>query len=508
MEDQAAKNPALWNALYGISKNPFLARDRQYIALSQREEALAALKHLALFSEKLLLMTGPPGSGKSELLREFMRRQDGSMILVVLRATAQGDFPGLLEGLLAELGLPQRDEPQAEKLARIEQSCRKRSESGLKTVVTIDNADLLGIELLSAMVNSLKVEGDSLSLVLVGSDELPQRVRSALPEWVEEGRVGRVALKPLSLSEAREYIQHTLRGAGWTGSPPLDEALVTGLRDQGRGQIGTMNRLAERVLLTPRRRLLPALNLKPENLRTLGVVGASLLLALALVSWLYQASDEPETLDLPPLAEETHDKRVTVGLKLPVPPVAEPRSEDLALQWEPIDIPGSDEETREVDALLAEGDRGLELGQPDPARAEEMAETELEPEPVPEPEPEPEPKLSTGAPVESAPTASAEEEGPSRSQAWMNRQDVRGWTVQLLGSQNRSAASAYVRSWNVSTHKPFWFESTYQGKQWYIVLLGVFPNKADARSAMEALPATVRRQGPWLRSIKGLQSDL
>ena len=54
-------------------------------------------------------------------------------------------------------------------------------------------------------------------------------------------------------------------------------------------------------------------------------------------------------------------------------------------------------------------------------------------------------------------------------------------------------------------NKIAYYESTFEDKQWYQLLYGIYPTRPDAESAVAKLPENIRRAGPWIRRLSTIQ---
>lgn len=525
---------ALWVSAYGLKGSPFASRSPAFLPLGQREECLASLKHLALFSEKIILLTGESGSGKSMLLREWLSRQDGSLLLMVVPASQCADSQALARRLATEMGIPDVARLPTETLIpRLQEACGRRFENGLKTVLAVDDALLLDESVLLWLVQQLLPGvGGGLGLVLVGGNELPDRVRTLLPDLQDANRLAQLQLKPLSRSETRSYLESRLKAAGWSGEPALPDAMLQGLHEAAAGTFGGVEASAPRLLLGDRGAVVASaspVSRRLPHFRWWGLLLIPVVVAAGVGLALHAPWKSGETTDQADQAGPIPDEsgpRVSVALPSPFTPEpgAPAEQERVGDAPEMSEAPEGRFDPAEVEPAVSDDWLSLNAEPPQPAVAAPPAESveSVEGSLAPALAPSSPEEVSTAAaapavmpppspPVTTAVVAPMAESSPpprvaiERDLGWINAQSKRAWTVQLLGTVSEESARDYVAQWQGDDHQPFYFESVYQGKPWFVVLLGVFSGKEVARKAMEALPPSVRRQGPWLRSIASLQ---
>ena len=121
---------------------------------------------------------------------------------------------------------------------------------------------------------------------------------------------------------------------------------------------------------------------------------------------------------------------------------------------------------------------------------------------------EPAPKRATAAPkpersTRAAPVAQSRTNG---SKAAAERATpASGYTLQLIGVRERSAASEFIRKHQLSKGARI-IESRRNGQPWFTVAFGSYPSRAAANAGIEALPASVKRATtPWVRAVNGRQ---
>ena len=81
-----------------------------------------------------------------------------------------------------------------------------------------------------------------------------------------------------------------------------------------------------------------------------------------------------------------------------------------------------------------------------------------------------------------------------------------GYIVQLLGSHSSSGAESFRDQWRSQvTGSLYRYQTTYKGKDWFVVVSGVYSSRAEAKAAVNAMPAQLRKQSPWVRPVGDVQ---
>lgn len=177
------------------------------------EPAIEQAKN-ALASRLSVLVTAPPGSGKSSFLR-LLAAELNPRDLKAARLTAQGLGPmELVRKLAEELGIETSSRrEQAVKL--LAAGLKRLAASGPLPVALIDEAQNVPVE----AINQLRLVAEetvppALALVLVGDE----RFRAMLTKQVHAPLLGRLAARitlcPLSVEETEAFVAHAFKAAG------------------------------------------------------------------------------------------------------------------------------------------------------------------------------------------------------------------------------------------------------------------------------------------------------
>lgn len=82
-----------------------------------------------------------------------------------------------------------------------------------------------------------------------------------------------------------------------------------------------------------------------------------------------------------------------------------------------------------------------------------------------------------------------------------------GYTLQLLGSFNKADAIKFMDAHHL-TNKAAFYKTTYQGRDWYVVVYGHYSTYSQAKSALATLPADLQQTGAWVKPMNLVQSGL
>ena len=167
----------------------------------------------------LFTLTGQIGIGKTTLLRhlaEQLTALDGVLLLCpthVLACRTEITLADVLGACEAKLGLGESGAASLKAVKRLQQLV----ESNCSPVLLLDDADLLGDDVLEALVTLTGLQAAErrlLSIVLAGHPSIPRRVSmiTGNDEVLRAGHV--VELEPMAESDVARLIRHRLRAAG------------------------------------------------------------------------------------------------------------------------------------------------------------------------------------------------------------------------------------------------------------------------------------------------------
>lgn len=89
---------------------------------------------------------------------------------------------------------------------------------------------------------------------------------------------------------------------------------------------------------------------------------------------------------------------------------------------------------------------------------------------------------------------------------WLNTLPGHGFLIQIIASSNMQAIEGLV-STHLSDIRPNTriITTSKEDKDWYIAVMGPFATKDAAYQARETLPAEIKKDKPWIRSIKSIR---
>lgn len=527
-------------AHYQFTHDPFAARVpgfRFYPA--QRKPVLGQLHHLARYSQLLLVVTGPQGSGKT-LLRQALVASTNKQAVqsVVVSARGAGDVAGILRQVAQGLGMQQADVRSI--LAQVAQLAL----TGQEVYLLIDDAEQLADAALETLFTLAAGNADGRPHVfLFAESEILPRLELMADS---EERFHAIELLPYDEDETREYLAQRLDGAG-QGIDLLSDEQVTDIHLSSGGWPGVINQVARDVLVEAM--------LASRSAAGAGGAGFGLpkkhLLAVAVVAvalgaaWLMQGktdSTSPVLAEVPvELAPQGSVPATVDAEKQAAPAPSSSASVEFSGTSQPLPLPLVGEAQPVIREPLAQAS-GMDDGE-DGSAAERQSATPPMPTPAPAitpapvvvptvastpaPEPvKPVPAKPVPAPVVTPPAtkpataasvpavkpaapapkaeATVASAAPAPGADWYASRPSGNYALQILGTRSESSAKAFV-SKNGGEYR--YFKKLHQGQALYVVTYGQFSSRAAAQAAIKSLPASVQAGKPWPRSFASIQQE-
>lgn len=213
----------MYEKYFNFNAKPFAMNpDPEFLyPSSEHLTALTLLEYAIETQAPFCLLTGDIGSGKTTVLRRHLRTL-GDRFTVGLISNTHDQFRSIHPWALSSLGIaPHDDSDIAQYEALIDFFVREYGK-GRRTLLVVDEAHNLTPTLLEELrlLSNVNSEKDiSLQVLLVGQPELRDKLtQPELEQFAQRVSVD-FHLRPLSLQDARAYIEHRLKVAG--GDPAL-----------------------------------------------------------------------------------------------------------------------------------------------------------------------------------------------------------------------------------------------------------------------------------------------
>ena len=495
------------------------ASSRDFYCSGHRQNLLDQIVEFSLYSNAMIAVTGPLGAGKTTLATNFCDRFADEAVCVKVAATLFMNQNQFVEALQSALGFKLRDSSDTN--SSIEQICRYAAELDLEArslILIIDDAHELSAEVLQFLTKLLDSSVDSsIHALLFGEnqiDSLLQRILTA----DEQERLAIFPLDGFASDETQEYIRFKLATARFTKELPIDGGIVGVIHNSSRGMPGAINNLVADAL----NGAVPAS--EPDEFAGIGPIfsGASseqaadrddktdleqawiasiqprywaataalvVLLTGTLLFWdagPRETQSIPITVAVTPGATQVIDVERLTELAAAVPALT---AADAAVVAGVGEFP--------LTAAVAQGESNL--------AAVVIAEEVVAAETI----------AAVNNAAETTQTiaevAVAEETAVITTTSSFVKRLLQAspgdYAVQLLASHSEASIIDFIAQLS-GDHPAGYFETRYQSKPWFVAVLASFDDRNQATAAISSLPARLRSNEPWVRSVAGIQTDI
>ncbi|PPC75414.1 hypothetical protein C4K68_20840 [Pokkaliibacter plantistimulans] len=539
---------------FGLRFNPFVDEimPEDAFLTDQRSQLLDKLSHLSRYSQFVLVVSGAHGIGKSTFLNQLLPGSDPVMRPVVLRLQHETGPAQMVTSLVQAARVDLDGEVHFEaQVQALQQHALMLRELNRMMLILIDDAELLTDAALDVLFTRLMQTPDpaaSPHIILLGQPDMLGRLGSPRLQSVLAGRSHHAALDALSLDETEAYIRHRMELAGLHGEVPFTMANYSRIHQLSGGNPAQINRIAQAMLMelggaaaqaTGRSRAtvnpaaaavsslsrlqLPWMHIAAVAILVLTIGGAFLLSDGKSADEQQVALNQQVQIPLPngiaPATTTAEPTQAGAAPVAPAPAAAPPTpesplslSERLALQEAKLGINnGQDDTMPPPDSTVDQI--------PVPVAPAQVQSTPVQPAQVARPVQPSKPVVAAPPKVEqpvaqpvrqATPTVAAKPaSGGStyRRDAMVKGWNPGGYTLQMLGSRSEQGAIDFIRQ-NGGANEFSYFQTEYKGQPWYVVVYGEYASRDAAQTAANRLPASLQKQKPWPRSIRGVQQEI
>lgn len=511
----------------------------------ESEARLDLIKHLIENSELVPLVRGMSGIGKSLLASRLQSGAPKNWAVCHFSADSMMQPERLLAHIARCNGLPDAKEDNIKRLVVRFEMLRKR---GTIPVLLIDDAQELPPTSLITLLRlyERQVSGAPLvSLVLFANEQIDMLLSTPQLQIMSPQSIQVIDLPPLTREEADTYMDYLLKIEGLDRGLALNESHMTRIYRETRGAPGP---LANAILEafgeegTASKPILGKLN-QPFVWGT-----ASLAVLLLLVLVFQESLNQLFTPDvsLPdervanaeiahaaePSAQTNNKPQAQIFLPKPetagpakvveAPSVVQINPASEIVQQPPAvssivteAVPETSvpelvehESASEPDGVTQDAaveptpstpidDQAVEVPGQQVAKANLESEVRDEPVAAPDVPPAAQPESAVEVKISTKPTV-------LRSLEWLRERTPGSYTIQILAVENVESIQPVIDKHQLQG-KAFSVRTERQGRAWYPLLLGEFPNRTAAVEAIKQLAPDLQKGGAWARSFASLQ---
>jgi len=239
---------------YNLHPAPFrLTPDPGFFFVSQsHKRAIAYLNFVTQQQEGLVIITGPPGTGKTALMLNFLSKLPASHFTyttLVSPHVAAYDFLLLIN---AAFHLPFEHCNKATLLKHLESFLIAQAKLEKQVLLVIDEAHNLltsALNELSLLTNFQQNGLPLLQCILLGQETLIHHINNPALVHLKQRVIATTHLEPLNLLETQHYIEHRLQLSHWHGDPMVNASAYQLIHTFSEGIPRKINLICQRILL-------------------------------------------------------------------------------------------------------------------------------------------------------------------------------------------------------------------------------------------------------------------
>ena len=466
---------------------------------------LELLQHLALYSELLILFSGAKGMGKTFLANALIASREAPDQSLLVNCDFSISYLDILHKITEHFDLAELDD--LERLeTQILRYCEELQEDEQGSfLLVLDQAEQLSDETL-LHINQLAISlPNALHIMLLGTPTIEEALL-ALPEPHAPLHIMDVEL--LTDEESEVILLQQFPEKEWSAE------YVDYILSQSQGNVGKLVYLSEQI----------ALGVKPPKVSVAAKfpithIAAIVLIASAfLMSYLYQNN---ESSDVSSVVLEG-DESVVLLENTAKPVVSDTLSETSAdlVGQEEVDFNFVETNATEVaDTEVGTSENSdLDAQFIEPTKVASIIAVDVKEKAVESPvskiavsSEEKVSKNNLGITKKSAESQQVVKETLlTRDEKKLTNASASSFITQLFGSYSEANAVAFIKQHEGSLTKNglgalLYYRSEHKGKEWFVVVSGPYSSKSIAKANAAKFPSKLRKQNPWVRSVKPVQ---
>ncbi len=459
--------------------------------------------HLLEHSNHLIIVKGVHESGKSTLFDELSGQQNTNLLIKKLVVDSETTKHDIFRALIGDKKGESHSHLYSQtELIKLLERCEKNQQV---PVLLIDDVDILSDELISDLFEIL-TESNSVAVLHFCLFCDPSFLDHLKQLGIDDDALNMHIIDMPSLTEKQteQYIHNRYPEDSVSELNLFDDKTIQQIHRISHGMPGRINALCEQYLDDPAKNhtaseaqpLLKAAALFIKYRLIVVTAVCLIFLSLGFTLLLLQSSEEivkKQTikLNLPDINKDKNEQtRVVDTLVTPEPA--------LAKQLPSLVVPEivTDKNNTNIAVVNKEVTRNAtEI--PDLQITKTIKDSKKI---VPDRGIVTETKNSKSAVVKS--------DSPTRNIDWLIKQDPGKYVLQLIGAYEEDTIKLYLKSFDSNDEQIIAFTTSNKGKNWHVLVYGLYDNRDKAVAAIETLPNRAKLMAPWPRTVGSIKDLL
>ncbi len=493
------------------------------------EQLQNQLLHLLHSTELMLVVSAEEGGGKTTLMTLFLQRADASLKCFPITASAAMIEQDLLTKLAISLDVPDNLNKVAI-LDLLEEQALVLRQNDILPVILIDDAQHLHADTLALLKQLQEMSdkhGNKLWRIVLFT-----RATYTSELMLHDANMHFIYMPAMDEQQLGNYLQHRLKMVGCKQASPFSEKDIAFIHKHAQGNLSHAHLLAHQVLIkkfsqpisasTPKKTGFSKKHIMPVALS----VSAAVLLSVILfnqdrineivdtdvnsdTSQTQQAYEVamPQEYIIRKIPDAEPKPKVTLSKpKLQAVPAA-----DKADSKAPADTTTASKKTIDVPAeqAMVKDKPANKLTEKATIKASDKAQAvaSTASKPALKQASTKQNQTSRTDNKASSDLAAALKRHKILDRSWILQQAPDAYTAQLMASSRPDALYSSSKN-NALQNKVAIYRILRKNKDWYVMIYGSYPNKDSMRAAVAKLPASLRKNAPWLRSFSAVQAEL